>query len=73
MTAGRSIGLGHIGRELALLLALKAVALGVLWLLFFPDWRQPVIDDAALQHQLLPSATVPAQLAAQKNSCRFKT
>ena len=49
-------GVRSIGWELAMLLVLKAAALGLLWLLFFPDSRRPVADAAATASHLIPAA-----------------
>ncbi len=50
-----------IGWELAALLVLKAAGLSLLWLLFFPDSRRPVIDAAATQRHLALVAPQDAQ------------
>lgn len=45
-----------LGRDLAWLLAIKLVALGLLWLLFFSPAHQPPVDAAAATRQLAASA-----------------
>ena len=49
-------GARSIGWELGALLVLKALALGLLWLLFFPESRKPVVDADVAACRLLPAS-----------------
>jgi hypothetical protein len=51
-----------LAREIAVLLSVKAVALFVLWVLFFGPWRQPTIAPTDIQTRLLGDAAPPARL-----------
>ncbi len=48
---------GHpLAREIALVLALKVMAIALIWAVFFGPWMRPVVDGEVIGHHL---AAVP--------------
>ena len=70
---GREAGLWrrHLSRELAGLIALKLVALALLWWLFFsPAHRTAVDSDAAGRRLGVPQAAVTAEAASDGSAAQ---
>lgn len=56
----------RLRRKIAWLLAFKAAALTILWLLFFSPDHRPVVDPGAVSRHLAPAAGQTSQISASE-------
>jgi len=53
----------RLRRKIAWLLAFKAAALALLWVLFFRPEHRPNIDPGAVSRHLAPAAEAPSEIS----------